>query len=373
MTTDTMAATRSVPAAGAKATDLPKRGPSLVVQAKTPRTLDEVRANLQLAVELEHATLPAYLQAAYSLDDAKNSVIAGMIIDIAMQEMEHFCQAANILVAIGGRPAIDNPAFVPSYPGGLPKHIGTQPGQPEFIVHLRGFSLDQVENCFMVIEEPADPIDILESAPRLAASDIQDNYRTIGEFYEDISKALANLGNGVFSGTADGQVYGMFGIRPILSLADAQEAIARIVREGEGTPTSPEEGTKGGDGNGMAHYYSFYEIYKGRKIAKAADGSWYFTEEVIPFDPAGVQTLVDDPKQADYPAGSVAAVQSEAFNTYYSNLLKALHQSFNGNPDKINDAIGLMFDLKIQAKMLMQLPMDGQPGKFCAPTWQYIP
>lgn len=373
MTTDTMAATRSVPAAGAKATDLPKRGPSLVVQAKTPRTLDEVRANLQLAVELEHATLPAYLQAAYSLDDAKNGVIAGMIIDIAMQEMEHFCQAANILVAIGGRPAIDNPAFVPSYPGGLPKHIGTQPGQPEFIVHLRGFSLDQVENCFMVIEEPADPIDILESAPRLAASDIQDNYRTIGEFYEDISKALGDLGNGVFSGTADGQVYGMFGIRPILSLADAQDAIARIVREGEGTPTSPEEGTEGGDGNGMAHYYSFYEIYKGRKIAKAADGSWYFTDGVIPFDPAGVQTLIDDPKQADYPAGSVAAVQSEAFNTYYSNLLKALHQSFNGNPDKINDAIGLMFDLKIQAKMLMQLPMDGKPGKFCAPTWQYIP
>ena len=81
MTTDTMAATRSVPAAGAKATDLPKRGPSLVVQTKAPRTLDEVRANLQLAVELEHATLPAYLQAAYSLDDAKNGVIAGMIVD----------------------------------------------------------------------------------------------------------------------------------------------------------------------------------------------------------------------------------------------------------------------------------------------------
>ena len=165
----------------------------------------------------------------------------------------------------------------------------------------------------------------------------------------------------------------MFGIKPILSLADAQDAIARIVREGEGTPPSPEEGTEGGDGNGMARYYSFYQIYKGRKIAKAADGSWYFTDEVVPFDSAGVQTLIDDPKQADYAAGSVAAVQSEAFNTYCSNLLKALHQSFNGNPDKINDAIGLMFDLKIQAKMLMQLPMDGHPGKFCAPTWQYIP
>lgn len=373
MTTEAIAATRSVPAAGTKAIDLPKRGPSLVVQAKAPRTLDEVRANLQLAVELEHATLPAYLQAAYSLDDSKNGVIAGMIIDIAMQEMEHFCQAANILVAIGGSPAIDDPAFVPTYPGGLPKNIGTQPGQPTFIVHLRGFSLDQVKNCFMVIEEPADPIEIQDSAPRLTASDIQDNYRTIGEFYEDISKALGDLGDSVFSGTAAGQVYGMFGITPILSLADAQEAIARIIREGEGTPTSPEEGAADGDDDRMAHYYSFYEIYKGRKIAKAPDGSWYFTDEVVPFDPAGVQTLIDDPKQTDYSEGSVAAVQSEAFNTYYSNLLKALHQSFNGSPDKINDAIGLMFDLKVQAKSLMQLPMDGQPGKFCAPTWQYIP
>lgn len=373
MTTQTMAAARPVPAAGTKAHDLPKRGPSLVVRAKPPKTLEEVRANLQLAVELEHATLPAYLQAAYSLDDTKNGVIAGMIIDIAMQEMEHFCQAANILVAIGGKPAIDDPKFVPSYPGGLPKNIGTQPGQPEFIVHLRGFSMDQVETCFMVIEEPADPIDVQDAAPKLAPSDIKENYRTIGEFYEDISNALGDLGDKVFSGTATGQVYGMFGIKPILNLKDAQDAIARIIREGEGTPTSPEEGTEGGDGNRMAHYYSFYEIFKGRKIEKAADGSWCFTDEVVPFDPTGVQAIIDDPKQADYAAGSVAAVQSEAFNTYYSNLLKALHQSFNGNPDKINDAIGLMYDLKIQAKMLMQVPIKGQPGKFCAPTWQYIP
>jgi hypothetical protein len=368
MTTDTLlAGPETVPAPGAKATDLPKRGPSLYVKAPPLATLEDVRNALQLAIEVEHATLPVYLQAAYSLDEQKNGIIADMIVGVTMQEMEHFCQAANILVAIGGRPAIADPKFVPGYPGGLPKSIGTQPGQPEFIVHLRPFSKDQVENCFMIIEEPATPIDINDAGPQLAPSDIGDNYRTIGDFYEDIAKTLTVLGDGVFSHSKDGQVTGMLGIKPILGLNDALAAIARIIREGEGTPSTPEET----DGT-MAHYYTFYEIYKGRKIAKGADG-WYFTDEEIPFDPDGVQNIVEDPKQADYPPGSAAAIQSQAFNTYYSSLLKALDQSFNGNPDKINEAIGLMYDLNIQAKLLMATPMTDGSGKFAAPTWEYLP
>ncbi|WP_448205835.1 ferritin-like domain-containing protein [Azospirillum sp. sgz302134] len=368
MTTDTLLALApTVPVAGAKAADLRKRGPSLYVKTAPLKTLDDVRNALQLAVEVEHATLPVYLQAAYSLDESKNGMIAGMIVGVAMQEMGHFCQAANILVAIGGKPSIADPKFVPKYPGGLPGNIGTQPGQPEFVVHLRPFSKDQVENCFMIIEEPATPIDVEDAAPKAAPSDLRENHRTIGEFYEDIAKTLTALGDGVFSHTAKGQVVGMLGVTPILCLDDALAAIARIIREGEGTPSTPEES----DGT-MAHYYTFYEIYKGRKIEKGPDG-WVFTDQEVPFDPTGVQAIIDDPDQADYPSGSAAAVQSQAFNTYYSNLLKALDQSFNGNPDKINDAIGLMFDLKIQAKQLMAIPMPGQPGKFAAPTWQYIP
>ncbi|MBP2300807.1 ferritin-like domain-containing protein [Azospirillum picis] len=359
-----------VPPAGTKALDLAKPGPSLFVKAMPLETLDNVRAALQKAIELEHATLPVYLQAAYSLDDAKNGQIAGMIIGVAMQEMEHFCQACNILVAIGGSPAIDDPAFVPTYPGGLPEGIGTQPGQPEFIVHLRGFSKDQVKTCFMVIEEPADPVDIQDAGRLVAASDIAANYQTIGEFYEAIASALTTLceTQSIFSGTAAGQVYGMFDIKPILDLTSALDAINRIVVEGEGTPTSPEEP----DDATMAHYYTYYEIYKGRSITRKDDG-WYFTDPAIPFDPNGVANIIDDPKQSDYADGSAAAIQSQAFNTYYSNLLKALHASFNGQPDRINEAIGLMFDLKIQAKLLMNTPMPDGSGKFAAPTWQYVP
>ncbi|BAI74897.1 hypothetical protein AZL_b02340 (plasmid) [Azospirillum sp. B510] len=362
-----MTTPRTVPAVGAKAADLPKSGPILYVRRTPLTTVEDVRAALQQAIELEHATLPVYLQAAYSLDETKNAEIVSMITGVVMQEMEHFCQAANILVAIGGKPAIDNPAFVPTYPGGLPKGIGSQPGQPPFIVHLRGFSLDQVENCFMVIEEPADPLDIKESALRAAPSDIAENYRTIGEFYDAIAAALKALGDGVFSHSRDWQVYGMFGTKPILGLEDALQAIERIVREGEGTPTSPMEGEVGAT---TAHYYSFYEIWKGRKIGKNAAGEWVFTDALVPFDPTGVQDLIDDPKQADYPPGSNVAIQSRAFNTYYSDMLKALHAAFNGNPGKINHAIGLMFDIKIQAKQLMAMTLDN--GKHAAPTWEYV-
>lgn len=369
MTTQTLwAEAGPAPKAGAKAHDLLKPGPSLFVKrAKPLETVEDVRQALQLAIELEHATLPAYLQAAYSLDDAKNGLIASMIQTIVMQEMEHFCRAANILVAIGGKPAIADPRFVPTYPGGLPKHIGTQPGQPDFIVNLRKFSKEQVRDAFMIIEEPEYPIEIHEAGKRLRAAALQENYRTIGDFYGDIAQALTDLGDGVFSHTEKGQVTGVLGVKAILGLDDALAAIALIIREGEGDSTSPEEGPSGD----MAHYYTFYEIFKGRKIV-LKDGAWCFGDEEIPFDPSGVQNIVENPRQEDYPPGTAAAVQSAAFNTYYSNLLKALDQSFNGDPDKINNAIGLMFDLKIQAKLLMATPVPGGAGKFAAPCWQYV-
>ncbi len=354
-----------VPQAGSKAVDLRKPAPSLFVKARPLATPEDVRNALQLASELELATLPAYLQAVYSLDERKNGMIVGMITGVAMQEMAHFCTACNILVAIGGNPAIDDPKFIPTYPGGLPKDIGTQPGQPEFIVHLLPFSTQQVRDCFMIIEEPANPIDIRDSArASLMSADIADNYRTIGEFYEAISAALS--ADDFKEPRVNRQVTGILDVPVIRTLADARAAIDRIIREGEGTPSTPQES----DGT-MAHYYTFYEIFKGRKIVKKDDG-WYFGDDLVPFDPTGVQDIIADPKQALYPEGSNAAIRSQAFNTYFSNLLKALHQSFNGQPDRINDSIGLMFDLKVQAKQLMLTPMPGQPGKFAAPTWEYV-
>lgn len=101
---------------------------------------------LQNAIELEHATLPTYLYALWSLSDDKNPEIFSLIRPIVMQEMSHFGLAGNVVTAIGGHPGIADPAFVPSYPGPLPG--GLEGG---LIVPLAPFAIDLVGDVFMAI------------------------------------------------------------------------------------------------------------------------------------------------------------------------------------------------------------------------------
>src|ERR1035438_9587208 len=111
-----------------------------------------VQRALQKAIELEHATLPTYLSSLYSLGDS-NVEIAGLVLSVIMEEMLHFAIACNTLNAIGGSPDIDNPDFIPIFPGHLPGGV-----DESLCVHLRRFSKEHVHNTFMAIEEPEDPL-----------------------------------------------------------------------------------------------------------------------------------------------------------------------------------------------------------------------
>lgn len=75
---------------------------------------------LQDALRLEFSTIPLYLYALYSLDRAKNRDIVGIIKTTVIEEMLHMTLVCNIINALGGSPIIDDPAFVPQYPGPLP-------------------------------------------------------------------------------------------------------------------------------------------------------------------------------------------------------------------------------------------------------------
>jgi hypothetical protein len=130
-------------------------------------------------------------------------------------------RAANILNAIGGQPDIDNADFIPHYPGGLPFHIGDRNGQ-HFDVPLARFSLDLVENVFMRIEEPDQPI-VFPVGTRMAAL-MQQQFRTIGDFYRAMRAALKAEW---FTGDPTRQVKGI--VNPVYTLADAQAAIDLIV------------------------------------------------------------------------------------------------------------------------------------------------
>ncbi|MFL5997188.1 MAG: ferritin-like domain-containing protein, partial [Streptomyces sp.] len=72
-------------------------------------TLDSLREHLQWAIELEHATLPPYLCALYSLDPSRNPDAAEAVGGVFVEEMIHLALAANLLNAVGGPPRLDAP------------------------------------------------------------------------------------------------------------------------------------------------------------------------------------------------------------------------------------------------------------------------
>ena len=71
------------------------------LETDTP-AVQPVRDALQLAIELEHATIPVYLYTVYSLDPAKNAEIVQLIDSVVVEEMLHMVLSANVLNALGG-------------------------------------------------------------------------------------------------------------------------------------------------------------------------------------------------------------------------------------------------------------------------------
>lgn len=321
----------------------------------------ELHWYLQKAIELEHSTIPPYLTALFSLKPGTNDEIARIIRGIVIEEMLHFTIAGNILVAIGGAPHINTPEFIPKYPGPLPMSIGGA----GFTVGIEAFSKPLVMNTFMVIEEPENPIPIKTEA--LAE---EPEYATIGEFYDALKKKIAELGDGIFTVGPQRQVLTWFDAArqfPITSVATANKGIDIIITEGEGTSTDPMQSP--GD---PAHYYAFGEIYYGKRIIQTGPGQWAYGGKPIPFDPAGVYPMRPNPHIADFAEGTQARTRVEQYAYSYSSLLNALHDAFNGAPQKIDVAIGLMYELKMQAVSLMQTPIEGGGGLTAGPSYEYV-
>lgn len=65
--------------------------------------METLREHLQQAIELEHALIPPYLCALYSLDRKANPAAASVVASVVIDEMFHMATAANILNAVGGR------------------------------------------------------------------------------------------------------------------------------------------------------------------------------------------------------------------------------------------------------------------------------
>lgn len=321
-----------------------------------------LKHNLQTAIELEHATIPPYLYALYSIKTGQNLEIAYLIKSIVKQEMLHMSLDCNVLNAIGGHPKIDYPRFIPHYPGHLPGSV-----ENSLIVPLAALSKQLLLDVFMVIEEPVHTVDGTDPPP---------DGITIGEFYQHIKAEISALSahQNIFTGNPEKQLVTGFPELQTMAVTDETSALAAIdmiVTQGEGSDTSPLDPEQE-----LAHYYKYAEIYHGRKLIPNPDPApgqpaWVFEGHRIVFDPAGVYPVISNPHDKNYKDNPRIADLNLTFNRTYSDMLRKLHDVFNGEPDKLALALLSMQALREEAQLLMT--QEVVPGQTAGPTFDYIP
>lgn len=345
------------------------RGPQLVVSEGSIRSIEDLRSHLQWAIELEHATLPSYLCALYSIDGTGNAAAADIVHSVFLEEMLHLALAANLLNAVGGAPVLDDPRLLPSYPRQLPH------SRPPIEVPLVPFGRDALK-VYLSIERPC-----ASTAPPQS-----DGYETIGQFYEAIRLGILTLVEELgpellFSGDPARQVSdrefrgGPGRIFKIHDLDTALAALRLIVEQGEGV-----EHLEVWDGDrdmfhperdAVGHYYRFRQLLSGREFQRGDTPLTGPTGPEILIDWDAVRPMAANPKLADHAPDSAVWKAQMGFNIAYCNLLDLLEQTFNGAPQMLARAIPVMFQLRALAVELMSTPVPG--GSFVAgPTFEYV-
>lgn len=329
--------------------------------------LHDLQCHLQWALAVEHATIPPYLCALYSIPEGHNVEAATLIRSVVMEEMLHMTLVANVLNAVGGTPHIYDAKFVHRYPTYLPHSADA------FKVHLRPLCPDAVDT-FLHIEQPA----------KAGAKPEGDHYHTLGQFYEAIEDGLkrlcAALGpEKVFTGHADRQVqpgtwyYGGGGdVVAVHDLESALSALEEVMEQGEGFSGEIfDHDGRFNDVDELAHYFRFMELKLGRRYQPTDTPSSGPTGNALPIDWSAILPMNEDPHSEDYRAYPSIHRQMVIFNRIYTRLLGQLQKAFSGNPGALRDAAPIMYELKYQAEALMRIPSPLAPGMTVGPAFEF--
>ncbi|MGB5832363.1 MAG: ferritin-like domain-containing protein [Thiohalocapsa sp.] len=319
------------------------------------RDLDSLRQHLQWAIQVEHATIPPYLFALYSIKEDRNREAAEILRSIFVEEMLHMTLAANLLNAVGGSPRLVEPDFLPEYPCNLPHSSRT------FQVRLARFSPDTLRGL-MRIERP-------ESA---GAAPEDDAYETIGQFYKAIEQGLlwlcAQLGEQkVFSGDPACQIepqgaayLGSGRIIPVLDKASALAALAEIMHQGEGLDHDAiwdgDRSMFHQERNEVGHFFRLQELLDARRFRPGDTPQSGPTGQQIAVDWDAVYRPGPDPDAGNDPTGSEAHILLQRFAREYSEILRFLERGLNGGGNQLARSVGAMYALKHTARELMQAP-----------------
>ncbi|WP_298487037.1 ferritin-like protein [uncultured Maribacter sp.] len=378
---------------------------------------------LQLAILIEHSTIPPYLTALYSIKNGTNEWASQVVRSIAVEEMLHMIMVCNVMNAMDIQPSVNAPENYPVYPMQLPLNV-------DFYVGLEKFSQNSV-STFISIESPTSP---LVEAPvyqdplmgvklfgieEIARTDGHWNIKnleeyikmyvnTIGEFYDLVfffivlfqaldyyrttgkwpsSFEEINTG-GIFKGNPKKQIrpeqyYGSGGkLHTVESLKGVIEVFEEIKGQGEGADGTvfSVDPSQFGEGFELAHYFRFKEIFHEHLYSGGDYKPFMDKDGMMPVStpPVGNELLID--WSAVYPIKSnfkIEEVSSNAslsrmvneFNKTYKKLLDAIQHAVEGKHEELEKSIIIMYALKEQAVNLMRQPLSSVEN--AAPTFEY--
>lgn len=321
-----------------------RRVPELLAVPPEQRDLSWLERSLQVAVELELATLPVYLCGSWSCRDTAPLEIRGVI----GQEMIHLGLAANLLTTIGGTPAINTTA--PTYPCPLPGGL-----KPNVTLRLGALTKTALSEVYMAIEYPdAGP---LTTPPEGL---------TIGQFYEAIDAALTRLEPPITGRNQQTATVNSDQVFEITDLTAARTALRILRDQGEGTATGP-----GDLPFGDPHYYRFAEFFHGARLEQV-DGVWGFTGDPVEFPEVFPMAVVPLGGWRN-PTAEVSVLLRQC-NDIYTSLLDHLQAAWEtGDTAALHEgALDDMFSLEQPAVALMKIPLPGGMGNY-GPEFVYRP
>ena len=345
----------------------PREGLLLTAPREAPLRIEdreELIFVLSEAAELEHSLTCAYLFAAWSLKvdrdegltDEQLQAVRGWersIATIAVQEMTHLALVSNLLTALGGAPHFARP--------NLPQRTRYYPQDVQ--ISLEPFSLTTIRH-FTYLERPEgmEYADAPEFAPipRTAVPwhapgriiPRGQEFATVGHLYRGIANGFRALVEAhgeerVFIGPLRGQAtqadFGFPDLRPITSLADALDAIERIVEQGEGAKGEWAD----------AHYGRFLAIQEEYKALLAQDPEFQPARPVLP-NPFVRQPFDCDPVNVISEPFTIDV--ADLGNAAYASMLQALARTFAHSSE--NEAeLSTLNDISVLAMFRLLKPI----------------
>ena len=328
-------------------------------------TVKKLQESLQLAIQVEFATVPVYLTSMYSIIQGHNVEIYKRIRSVVIQEMQHVIQAANILIAIGGKPMIDGQDYLPSYPGELPGGV-----LPNLKVTLEKLSRQHVYEVLMGIEVPHNIS--LDSDNSEIFND------TIGQFYKEVQGCIEELKDkDIFIPQAEKQMEWPWDapyvgtVKIVKDHTTAIKAIQDVMDQGEGaSPLDPSMGSSAINPPFLAHFYNFEEIVCQKHLILNDGNKFCYNGDPVPFDPTGVWPMQPNPGKSKFPADSDCYIAARNFHGAYRALLRKLQEVFDGNTAGMKDSIALMYTLAVHGHKVMQIKIPRTEVN-CGPVWDY--